>query len=177
MAVVTKRIEVHRRFGLSSTPTIQIAQVASLSAVKGAPVYVDSNGFIAPSTTETVGTCEMISTVSRIIVGFLQEDGAGSAQNTSKVGVTPAVPGVTFKGQLIDSTGDSAAGALATIAQNDLFTLVGLGYCASDTHYGVDKGVAGSRDCLMIVELIDPVGTVGGLVGFQVRDTWNMFRE
>jgi hypothetical protein len=175
MAVVTKRIEVHRRLGLNATPTMQIAQYATSTYVKGAPVYI-SGGYLVASPLDSVGTCSLIGTAAGDISGFVQEDGAASGSDASKVGMTPAIPEVTFKGQLIDSTGDSNAGALATIEQTDLGAHMGLGKCSGDTHLGVDKGIAGSRDCVIVTELIDPVGTVGGLVGFVIRDTWNTWR-
>lgn len=172
MATVTKRIEPHRRLGLSSTPSIQAAQKASSSYVKGDPVYIDSSGYVAASPTASVSSSDAIDTADADIFGFVQEDGANSASNTSKVGVTPALPGMTFKGQLIDTT----AASLASLAQTDLGAKMGLAKLSGDTHYGVDKGTASSRDCVLVIELIDPVGTSGGQVGFVVRDTWNQAR-
>ena len=172
MANVTKRIEHHRRLGLSSTPSIQAAQKASAAYKKGAPVYIDTNGYVAAAPIASVSSHSAIDTAAGDIMGFAQEDGAASASNTSKVGVTPAVPGMMFKGQLISTS----TGALATIAQTDLGAAMGLAKLSGDTHYGVDKGVASSRDCVVVMELIDAVGTVGGQVGFMVRDTWNPMR-
>ena len=172
MATVTKRIEPHRRLGLSSTPILQIAQVASASYVKGAPVYIDSDGYLAASPTASVSSADAIDTAAADIFGFVAEDGANSASNTSKVAVIPALPGMIFKGQLISTT----SAALATSAQTDVGAAMGLAKLSGDTHYGVDKSTASSRDCVLVVELIDPVGTSGGQVGFMVRDTWNQAR-
>jgi hypothetical protein len=151
---------------------MQIAQLASTAFIKGAPVYIDGNGFLAPSTTASIGAHVGISTATAIISGFAQEAGAGSASNTSKVGMIPLVPGMTFKGQLIDTV----ASGLGTIEQTDLGAHMGLALLSGDTLYGVDKTTTGSTDCLIVTELIDPVGTVGGMVGFVVRDTWNTWR-
>jgi hypothetical protein len=169
MATVTKRIGPHRRLGLSSTPTIQAAQAASLSAVKGAPVQITS-GYINVCDTASVSSSSQVKPHASgdLILGFLQEDGAGSASNTSKVGVIPAFNGMMFKGQLMDSSG----AALVTLAQTHLGTSVGLGVLSGDTHYAVDASPAASADCLTIVELIDPIGTVGGQVGFIVKALW-----
>lgn len=172
MAVVTKRIEPHRRLGLSSTPTLRAAQAASSSYKKGDPVYIAADGFVTASPTASVSSHAAIDTAAGDITGFVQEDGANSASDTSKVGIIPALPGMIFKGQLIDTT----TGALATIAQTDLGANMGLAKLSGDTHYGVDKGTASSRDCVQVVELIDAVGTSGGQVGFIVRDTWNTMR-
>lgn len=172
MATVTKRIEPHRRLGLSSTPTIQAAQAASLSAVKGAPVQITS-GYINVCDTASVSSSSQVKPVGSgdYILGFLQEDGAGSASNVSKVGVIPCIPGMLFKGQLMDS---STAG-LVTIAQTHLGTKCGLGVLSADTHYAVDVSPAASADCLTIVELIDAIGTSGGQVGFMVNANWRQF--
>jgi hypothetical protein len=169
MASVTKRIEPHRRLGLNATPSLQIAQVAGLTAVKGAPVYIDSNGYIAASGTDSVSSNSAVqAAASTSIVGFLQEDGASDSSNTSKVGVTPALPGMMFKGQLLDSS----SGSLTASAQTDVGANMGLAVLDGDTHYGVDKGIASSRDCVTVLELIDASGTCGGLVGFVVRAGW-----
>ena len=169
MAVVTKRIEPHRRLGLSSTPTIQAAQAASLGAVKGAPVQITS-GYINVCDTASVSSSSQVKPVGSgdYILGFLQEDGASSASNTSKVGVIPATDQQMFKGQLMDSS----TGALVTVAQTHLGTKCGLGVLSADTHYAVDVSPASSADMLTIVELIDAVGTSGGQVGFIVNANW-----
>jgi len=172
MATVTKRIEPHRRLGLSSTPSLQVAQKASAAYKKGAPVYIDGDGYLAASPIASVSSSSAIDTAAADIIGFVQEDGAADASNTSKVGVTPALPGMTFKGQLINT----ATPGLATIAQTDLGAAMGLAKLSGDTHYGVDKGTASSRDCVIVTELIEAVGTSGGQVGFMVRDTWNQMR-
>jgi hypothetical protein len=170
MAIVTKRIEPHRRLGLSSTPTIQAAQAASLAAIKGAPVQITS-GYINVCDTASVSSSSQVKpagTGDRIL-GFLQEDGAASASNTSKVGVTPALPGMVFKGQLINSS----TGALVDLVQaTHLGAKYGLAKLSGDTHYGVDANPASSADCVTIVELIDAIGTSGGQVGFVVNASW-----
>jgi hypothetical protein len=163
MAKVTKAISPHRRLGLSSTPSLQIAQVAGLVAKKGAPVYIDGNGFIASSL--ATGTEVMAVATGGLVLGFLQEDGASDSSNTSKVGVTPALPGMSFKGQLIEVT----TGSLHVIEQTDLGASGGLAKLSGDTHFGVNVVPGTSRDVVVINELIDPVGTIGGLVGFYVR--------
>lgn len=174
MSTVTKRIEPHRRLGLSSTPSLQIAQAASLTAKKGAPVYIDSSGYIAASPTDSVSSNACVQAAATgAIIGFLQEDGASDANNTTKVGVIPALPGMMFKGQLINS----ASGSLTASAQTDVGAAMGLAKLSGDTHYGVDKGIQSSRDCVQVFELIDPVGTSGGQVGFVVRAGWRQLDE
>jgi hypothetical protein len=169
MPQVTKRIEPHRRLGLSSTPTIRHNQKASAAYIKGAPVYIDSNGFVAACTVDTVSANSCIkAAASQSILGFAQEAGASSASDTSKVGVTPALPGMMFKGQLVDSTSN----AIVASQMTDVGANMGLCLISGDTMYGVDKGVASSRDCVQVLELIDDSGTTGGQVGFVVRAGW-----
>lgn len=162
MAIVTKRIEPHRRLGLSSTPSMQIAQASGFAAKKGAPVVINSSGQIAsavttgtaPATTENVAS-------GGVIFGFVQEDGASDSSNTSKVSVTPALPGMMFKGQLVTSS------ALAVTAQSHVGASGGLALISGDTHWGVSTNPADY--CLFITELIDDIGTCGGMVGFVIR--------
>ena len=172
MATVTKRIMAHKRLGLAATPLMNAAQKASASYVAGAPVYIDSNGYLAACTVDTEGSSSaslVKAAASQSIVGFANQAGAGSASDTTAVGFVPALPGVMFKGQLVDSTSSGSAG---TLAQTDLGADMGIAKLSADTHYGVDKGVASSRDCVTVVDLIDDVGDSGGQVGFIVRAGW-----
>jgi hypothetical protein len=173
MASVTKRIEPHRRLGLSSTPTVQIAQKASSTYKKGAPVWIDSSGHLAATVTDSVSSNSCVQAANTgSIFGFMQEDGS-STTDTNKRAVTPALPGMLFKGQLVDST----SGSLTASAQTDVGAAMGLCVLSGDTHYGVDKGTASSRDCVNVIELIDAIGTCGGLVGFVVRAGWRQLDE
>ena len=173
MATVTKRIEPHKRLGLSSTPTIQIEQKASSTFVKGAPVYIDSTGYLTSSPVDTLSSSHSaIQAAAAEIIGFAQEAGANSASNTTKVGVIPALPGMTFKGQLISTTDSSSAGGLHAIEQTHLGGTYGLAKLSGDTHYGVDVDFASSRNAVVITELIDAVGDSGGQVAFIVRAGW-----
>jgi hypothetical protein len=167
MAAVTKRIAPHRRLGLSSTPSLRIAQKDGLTSIKGAPVRIDSSGFVASCI--TTGThSEIEGTATGHIIGFLQEDGASDSSNNSKVGVTPALPGMMFKGQFVEIT----TGSLKATVQTAVGSKAGLAKLSGDTHFGVVITPTASYDCVLILELIDPVGTVGGQVGFVVRAAW-----
>ena len=176
MAKVTKRIEPHRRLGLSSTPTIQIKQKSSAVFIKGAPVYIDSTGYVVKSPTDAVSSSHVaVQAVAPEVLGFAQEDAESS--NTSVVGITPALPGMMFKGQVIDTTADSSVGALATLAQSHLGGIFGLALLNGDTHYGVDIGFASNRSPALVLELIDAVSTVGGQVGFVIRTGWRQIDQ
>jgi len=174
MALVTQRIRPHRRLGLSSTPTLQLNQVAGLTAAQGAPVYIDSNGYIAASPTDSLSSRQAVQAAGTgAIFGFLAEDGASDSSDTTKVAVVPALPGMMFKGQLIDTT----SGSLTASQMTDVGAHMGIGKLTGDTHYGVDKGASTSRDCVVVTELIDASGTCGGLVGFVVRAGWRQIDE
>jgi hypothetical protein len=144
---------------------MQIAQASGLTAVKGAPVYINSSGQIAstPSTGTAPATTENVAS-GGVILGFLQEDGASDSSNTSKVGVNVALPGMMFKGQLVTSS------ALAVTAQTHVGASGGLARISGDTHWGVSTNPADY--CLFITELVDPIGTCGGLVGFVIRNSY-----
>lgn len=102
----------------------------------------------------------------------MAEDGS-STSDTNKRGIVPALPGMMFKGQLVDSS----SGSLTASAQTDVGAAMGLALLSGDTHYGVDKGIQSSRDCVQVLELIDDAGTCGGLVGFVVRAAWRQLDE
>jgi hypothetical protein len=159
--------------GLNATPLLNIAQKASSTYKKGAPAYIDSSGHLAASPTDSVSSNSCIQAAGTgAILGFMAEDGS-SATDTDKRGIIPALPGMMFKGQLVDS----GSGSLTASAQTDVGAAMGLCLLSGDTHYGVDKGIASSRDCVQVLELIDDVGTCGGLVGFVVRAGWRQLDE
>ena len=167
MATVTKAISPHRRLGLSSTPSMRIEQTTGFTAKKGAPVYIDSSGQIASSVSTGGSTGYQIEGPSSgLIVGFLTEDGASGLSN--KIGFVPALPGMMFKGQLCETT----TGSLHVLAQTDVGASAGLVRFSGDTHFGVNVTPHASKECVKIVELIDDVGTTGGMVGFVVHATW-----
>jgi hypothetical protein len=168
MATVTKRLEPHRRMGLSTTPSLVAAQASAATFVKGAPVNITS-GYIAAASTTSVNSHSVVTKSAKTVLGIAAED--ATASDTSKLGVVPALPGMLFKGQVIDITASSNAGALATLAQTHLGAKAGLAVMSGDTHYGVDVGST-SYQIVQIVELIDAVSTSGGLVGFVVLQAY-----
>jgi len=173
MPTVVKRIEPHRRLGLSSTPTLRIAQKASSTFIKGAPVYIDSTGYITSTPVDTLTSSHSaVQAAAAEILGFAQEAGANSASDTSLVGVTPALPGMLFKGQMMSTTDSSNSGALKTTTQTMIGGNYGLAKLSGDTNYGIDADLASSRDAVTVVEAIDAIGTSGGLMGFVVRAGW-----
>ena len=168
MATVTKRIEPHRRLGLSSTPMMNIEQATSFTGKKGEPVFIDGSGQIRASETTGTTTGYQIAQVSEsgLIAGFLTEDGASG--DSVKIGFVPALPGMMFKGQLVETT----TGSLHVLAQTDVGASMGLVKFSGDTHYGVNSTPGSGNECVKVVELIDTVGTTGGMVGFVVNAEW-----
>ena len=162
MALVTIKLRPHRKLGMNATPTIREAQASAGTFVQGAPVNFQS-GYIAACATQAVAGNGAAVDVSTGVLGIADEPAASS--DVSKVNVTPALPGQMFRGQLITS---ETTAALVTLAQTHIGALAALTLVTSDTHYGVDIGATaiGAEPCVKIVELIDPIGTSGGEVGF-----------
>lgn len=168
MATVVKRIEPHRRLGLSSTPMMNIEQATSYTGKKGDPVFIDSSGQVRASETTGTTTGYQIAAPSEsgLIAGFLAEDGASGPSN--KIAFIPALPGMMFKGQLCETT----TGSLHVLAQTDVGASAGLVKFSGDTHWGVNVTPGSGNECVKIVELIDAVGETGGMVGFVVNAEW-----
>jgi hypothetical protein len=108
--------------------------------------------------------------VSTGVLGIADEP--ATSGSTANVCVTPALPGMLFRGQLITS---ETTAALVTTLQTHLGAIACLTLVTSDTHYGVDIGATAvaAEPCVKIVEIID-LGVAGGEVGFvflqAVRD-------
>lgn len=171
MAQATTRIKASRKLGLAATPSLVGAQVSAGTASKGHPVYIDSSGYIAASVTASASSSTVVvaKASSAQIAGFLQE--GMTASSTSNVGYTPAVPGVTFSAHITDEAGSPSSNA--TIAQTDLGATMAIGKVSGDSHYSLVKSDStASVQSARVVELIDPVGTVNGRVGFVVREAW-----
>ncbi len=161
MALVNIKIRPHRRLGLNATPTIRAAQASGGTFVQGAPVNIQS-GYITAMATQSVTTGVAVD-VSTGMLGIADEP--ATSGSVAKLCVTPALPGMMFRGQLITS---ETSAALVAIAQTHLGAIASLTLVTSDTHYGVDIGATAiaAEPCAKIVELIDAVGTSGGEVGF-----------
>ncbi len=162
MALVNIKIRPHRRLGLNATPTIREAQASSGTFVQGAPVNFQS-GYITACATQSADGNGLAVDVSTGVLGIADEP--ATASDVSKVCVTPALPGMLFRGQLITS---ETTAALVALAQTHVGAIAALTDVTRDTHYGVDIGASAisGEPCVKIVELIDAVGTSGGEVGF-----------
>ena len=167
MALVNIKIRPHRRLGLNATPTIREAQASAGTFVQGAPVNFQS-GYVAACATQSVAGNGAAVDISTGVLGIADEP--ATASDVSKVCVTPALPGMMFRGQLVTS---ETTAALVALTQAHIGALAALTLITSDTHYGVDIGATAisGEPCVKIVELIDAVGTSGGEVGFVFLQT------
>jgi hypothetical protein len=170
MTAVKRPIIASKSLGLNPPPMLACAQKANSTYVRGAPVYLDTNGYLAATGVDTVGSDSCVkAAASAKIVGFVAEAGAASSSDTTAVAYHAAIEAQLFEGNLIDGTASSNA---HTLAQTDVGGAYGLCKPTGETHYGVDAGAASSRDCVTVVDLVDAIGTVNGRVQFIVRASW-----
>jgi hypothetical protein len=164
----------------------RLLEKATQTFLVGTPVQVEAaSGFI-------IACATINSAATALIAGFAAEPGAnlttsgtpktltyGSVQNQASavlipVGAPPndgtngfmlAIDSTTFVGIKGGSTNGSPA-----IAQTDLQKIYGLTKDAGNNYWYIDSDittVAGGA-CVQITDLIDPVGTVNGRLGFKV---------
>jgi hypothetical protein len=88
----------------------------------------------------------------------------GAWPNDGKTGVIQALAENIFKGKLGSSVDDT----LAVVANADLGKLYGVSQDPTTLNWFVDKSVstAAAGGCVQITDLVDPVGTLHGYVGF-----------
>jgi hypothetical protein len=164
----------------------RLAEKATQTFLIGTPVQVDAaTGFIQ-------ACAAIVSAATALIAGFSAEFGAnlttsgvaktltyGSVQNQSAAVLIPvgAPPndGTTGFNEAVDSTifvgtkGGSINGSPA-VAQTDLGKIFGLTKDAGNNYWYIDADittVAGGA-CVEITDLVDPIGTVNGRLGFKV---------
>lgn len=172
----------------------RLAEKSGQTFLLGTPVQLDvATGFIfaAPA---------IVSVATALIAGFSAEPANnlttsgvaktltyGSVQNQSAAVLIPvgAPPndGTTGFLQVTDDMifvgvlGNSSTAANATIAATDLTKLYGLTKDAGNNYWYVDNFIttAANGACLVIQELIDPVGTLNGRVAFKVAHVAQQF--
>jgi hypothetical protein len=153
----------------------------------GTPVQVEvASGFLQ-------ACAAIVSAATALIAGFSAEpasdlttDGTpktltyGSVQNQSAAVLIPvgAPPndGTCGFHEAVDSTifvgvkGDGADNTLAVIAQTDLGAIYGLTKDAGNNYWYIDHNITTTAGgaCVQITDLIDPVGTLNGRLGFKV---------
>ena len=154
----------------------------------GTPVQVDpASGFIQACPA-------IVSVATALIAGFSTEPAnnlaaSGVAKTLTQTGTPQNQPlgvfipvgawpndGTMGLHEAVDSTifigveGGSTTDADGTIAQTDLGALFGLTLDAGNNYWYVDKDktTTATGACVQITDLIDPVGTLHGHVGFKV---------
>lgn len=162
------------------------AEAATQSFLQGTPVQL-SGGFLQACATITNAATALIAGFSTVAGASLTTSGVPKTQN-----LTQAVPNqpnavITPIGappndgtsqyvlaedsqSFIGTVGDSSTAANATLAANQVGTLMGLTKDAGNNFWYVDHFITavGSGACLEILALIDPVGTLNGRVEFKV---------
>lgn len=124
-------------------------EAASQTWKAGAPLVASSGKLIQASEDITTAIC----------VGFATVDASGTTNNLTPV--VPCLPGLEFEATLEDGgSGDHA------IAQTDLFVKRGLAVTSGGLWY-VDSAES-SNVAVVIVELVDPIGTVQGRVRARI---------
>jgi len=153
----------------------------------GTPVQVDTGtGFMQACAAITSVATALIAGISAEYGANLTSSGVaktltyGSVQNQSSAVLIPigAPPndGTTGFYQSTDDMifvgilGNSNTAANATIAQTDLGALFGLTKDAGNNYWYIDNFIttAANGGCVVITELIDPVGTLNGREAFKV---------
>jgi len=161
-----------RCLGLSAHPMMATRQVTACAVVKGQPVYIDGNGFLDAWPSDSVTSdLNLQVAASAQGAGIAASPGAAVAGVTDELPFYPILEGLIFEGNLVDGT-DLVGPNNHTLAQTDLGELCCPTLIDGETQWAVNIDVTGSRDCARIVELIDPIGTVNGRVGFQFRQSF-----
>jgi hypothetical protein len=171
----------------AQAPIRRIIEKAAQTFLIGSPVQIDT-------ATGAVQACPAItSAATAIIAGFSTENASnlattgvaktltygsvqgqplaqlipvGAPPNDGTVGFLQALPENVFAGLL----GNSNDGTLATLLATDITKIYGLAKDATTGEWYVDKNVTttAAGACVQITDLMSPVGTLNGRVGFVV---------
>lgn len=171
----------------SQAPMRRIAEKLTQTFKQGVPVQVDAaSGFLQECATINNAATAVIAGMSSEAGSNLTSSGVaktltqgtpfnqasaaiiplGAKLNDGTCGLFQALDSVVFQGVV----GNSNDGTIATIAATDLGAIFGLTKDAGNGQWYVDKNittVAGGA-CVVVVELVDAVGTLNGKVNFKV---------
>ena len=173
-------------------PIMRISEKSSNTQLIGTPCFVDTTGFALERTAIDDGT--------KVIAGFTVEAAHnlttsgtkkdltyGSVQNqSSAVNIPIGAPisdgtlGFYVASQMVlfkAKTDDAHTLAQADIGGVPSTSTFGLTKDGTSNYWFVDTTITAvaSGACVEIVELIDPIGTVGGLVAFRVLSIRQQF--
>lgn len=168
---------VIRRLPEKLTQTFNIGvpvqvEVASGFVIENAAITSAATALIAGFSTEFANNLTASGVAKTLTQGKVQNQPAafpipvGVWPNDGTMGLHEAIDTTIFMGVLGGSTTDTDG----TIAQTDLGAIFGLTKDAGNGFWYVDKDktTAATGACAQITDLIDPVGTLHGRVGFKV---------
>lgn len=137
-----------RREGLSATPSRVMPEAATQTFIRGA-VLVKSTGNIAEAGANP-----------RSIIGIAEEAGKNLGAGVGQCRYVPAIPGILFQINMDSTSVPNRATAAA-----DLNAEYGITKDANGSWYlDVDKTTGGTNTVAVVVEFIDPIGTLAGRV-------------
>ncbi len=137
-------------FAIGSHHLKKCAEAASITYPKGTPL-VSSSGYVGNATSEAVVD----------VIGISAEDShTCTTAGDNDLQYYPVTPESEWIGVLV-----------GTLAQSYCFTDYGLKYDSTAEIWYVDIAEAtANQKCVQITELVDPVGTVDGLVKFRFNE-------
>jgi hypothetical protein len=175
--------------------TRRMYEKATQTFLQGTPVQIDiagGTGFIIAAPTPT-GATNVIAGIAQEPAHNLTTSGVGTQGITYGAGTVPNQPNAILLaggGPIIDGTiglyvandltefigifGDSNTAANAVLAQAMVGALFGLAKDATTHFWYVDNHVTVEADgaCVEIIELVDPIGTLNGRVGFRIASEY-----
>jgi hypothetical protein len=168
----------------------RIAEKSGQTFLQGTPVQVD----VAGATGFMIACPVMTSVATAIIAGFSTEaasnlSSSGVAQTLAIAQKPPNQPNASIipigsppndgtvgftvadnVSEFIGTFGDSSDNTLAVLAQAQIGAIFGLFKDPGNSFWYVDNHVTSTAAgaCVEVLELIDPIGTLNGRVGFKV---------
>jgi hypothetical protein len=168
-------------------PIRRIIEKAGQTFKSGTPVQIDigtgavqacpaitsvATAVIAGMSTEPASNLATTGVPQTLTYGSVQNQPAavlipvGAPPNDGTVGFIQALPENVFKGLL----GNSAVAATSTLLATDITKIYGLTQDAGTLNWYVDKNITtlAAGACVQITDLLSPIGTLNGAVGFVV---------
>lgn len=159
--LASKRFRAVRSLmGGGSLPTMQVTKASGVTWPDGAIIIATTN--LAVEAADNVAT--------DVILGVAIGEEASSNTNTKAL-ITPALPGIVFRGQIATST----AGATFDTATTHRYTAGTSAYdLAEDNDIWYIDIATSNDDLVVIIDFVDPVGTAWGEVEFVfINSIWN----
>jgi len=152
---ISKTIHPSQRQGLNTTPIYNGPEGATQTFKRGAPL-VFTSGYLVEGT-GPIDTGDSI-------VGIANADAHNTTAGAKTMGYVPALQSIIFEGILSNSSTSSHA-----LVATDLGLVFALAKDATSLAWYVDFFNT-TNPCAVIIELVDPIGTVDGRVRFVIVD-------